>query len=211
MRIGRLHIITDTVIQHRFDHFELAELAIRGGADTIQYRRKDGTTRTLIREARRIRGITRRAGIPLIVDDRVDVAIAADADGVHLGTDDFPISTARRLLGPHRLVGGSGGSVDEATADEEEGADYLGSGPVYGSSTKLDAGAAAGAALIERVRGAVRLPIIAIGGIDAMHVTEVLRAGAYGVAVISAVCASPEPEDATRQIRQIIDTFGGRQ
>jgi len=207
VRIGRLHVLTDTVIQERFDHAELAERAVRGGADTIQYRRKTGSTREMIREARRIREITRRAGIPLIVNDRVDVAIASDADGVHLGTGDFPIGLARRLLGPHRIIGGSGGSRDEAIADAEAGADYLGSGPVHATSTKPDAGPAAGPDLIRLVASTVPLPIIAIGGITAANVLHALAAGAHGVAVIAAVCASPDPEDATREIRAAIDAF----
>ena len=100
MKIGRLHILTDTTIQSRFDHVELAERAIRGGADVIQFRQKSGTTLEMIAAAKRVRVVCRRAGVPLIVNDRIDVAIAADADGVHLGRDDFPIRLARQLLGP---------------------------------------------------------------------------------------------------------------
>jgi thiamine-phosphate pyrophosphorylase len=205
MRIGRLHVLTDAAIQSRFDHVQLAAMAVRGGADVIQYRRKDGTTRELIREARMIREITRRAGISLIVNDRVDVALAADADGVHLGTEDFPISVARRLLGPHRILGGSGGSVSEVTESASSGADYLNCGPIYATSTKPDAGSPTGPSLLRAVAARVEVPLIAIGGITHSHVAEVLRGGAHGIAVIAAVCASADPEGATRELRAIID------
>jgi thiamine-phosphate pyrophosphorylase len=205
MRIGRLHVLTDASIQSRFDHVQLAAMAVRGGADVIQYRRKDGSTRELIREALRIREITRRARIPLIINDRVDVALATDADGVHLGTEDFPIAIARRLLGPHRILGGPGGSIGEAREGAGSGADYLGCGPIYATSTKPDAGNATGPTLLRDVAKIVEIPLIAIGGITHDNAAEVLQAGAHGIAVVSFVCASSEPEEATRALRRIID------
>ena len=210
MRIGRLHILTDSAIQSRFGHVELAELAIRGGADMIQFRQKTGTTQELIAEAKRVRALCRRLGVPLIVNDRIDVAIAADADGVHLGRDDFPIRLARRILGPHRIIGGSAGSIEEAQAAYDEGADYLGCGPVHATATKPDAGPAAGVDLVSAIARAISLPVVAIGGITEADVEPLLRAGAHGIAVISAVCVSPDPEGATRALRSRIDTrIGG--
>jgi thiamine-phosphate pyrophosphorylase len=205
-----LHILTDTVIQTRFDHVELAERAIRGGADSIQYRRKSGSTAEMILEAKRVRAICKKAGVPLIVNDRIDVAIAADAEGVHLGRDDFPIRLARQLLGPHRIIGASAGSIEEARAGYEEGADYLGCGPIHTTGTKPDAGPAAGANLVRAIAGVVPIPLIAIGGITEADVDGLLDAGAHGVAVISAVCASPDPEEAARALRRRIDArIGG--
>lgn len=205
MKIGRLHILTDTTIQSRFDHVELAERAIRGGADVIQFRQKSGDTLSMIRIARRVRAVCRRAGVPMIVNDRVDVAIAADADGVHLGRDDFPIRLARQLLGPHRIIGGSSGSIEEARAGYEEGADYLGCGPIHATATKPDAGPAAGVELVRAVAAAVPVPLIAIGGVTVADVERLLAAGAHGIAVISAVCAAEDPEEATRALRSAID------
>jgi len=211
MRIGRLHILTDTSSQNRFGHAELAEQAIRGGAEAIQFRQKSGSTQEMIREAQRVRAVCRRSNIPLLINDRVDVAIAADADGVHLGRDDFPIRLARLLLGPHRIIGGSAGTIEEALAGLREGADYLGCGPVFTTKTKADAGAAAGPALIRELSRAVSIPVLGIGGIDASNAREVIEAGAYGVAVVAAVCTSPDPEEATRQIRRALDeTIGQR-
>ncbi len=210
MKIGRLHVLTDTAIQGRFDHAQLAACAVEGGADVIQLRQKSGTTRTMIETARAVRAICRRAGIPLIVNDRIDVAIAADADGVHLGDEDFPVSLARTLLGPHRIIGASAGSVEEAMAGYRSGADYLGCGPVYATASKPDAGPAAGLELIRLVRAAVPVPLIGIGGIDASNAGQVLEAGAHGIAVISAVCASSRPDEATRRLREIVEGKGPR-
>jgi thiamine-phosphate pyrophosphorylase len=204
-RVGRLHVLTDTTIQGRWSHAELAEAAIAGGADAIQYRQKTGTTREMIREALAVRDVCRRKGVPFLVNDRLDVALAVDADGLHLGRDDLAILVARRILGPHRILGGSAGSVEEARAGFREGADYLGCGPVYGTATKADAGRAAGAELIRAVRAAVDLPLLAIGGIAAAHLPALVAAGADGVAVVSAVCAAPDPQAATRALRVALD------
>lgn len=206
MNIPRLHILTDTTCQDRWSHAQLAEMAIRGGAGLIQFRQKTGTMRELIAAAAPARAACRRAGVPFLVNDRVDLAIAVDADGVHLGWDDFPIDLARRLLGPHRIIGASAGDENEARLGHDLGADYLGSGPIYATSSKPDAGAAAGPDLIGRVRAASgNLPVIAIGGITAEGLPAVLAAGAHGAAVIAAVCASPDPEGATRVLRGMLD------
>ena len=208
-RVGRLHVITDTALQSRFTHAELASLAIKGGADTVQYRQKAGGVRQLLAEAAQVEGICREAAVPLIVNDRVDVAIAADADGVHIGRDDFPIRLARQLLGPHRIIGGSAGSIEEARAGYEEGADYLGCGPIHATATKPDAGPAAGVDLVSAIARVVPLPLIAIGGVTEADVDTLLGAGAHGIAVISAVCAAADPEEATRALRRAIDAQVG--
>ncbi|GAH35651.1 unnamed protein product, partial [marine sediment metagenome] len=130
-QIGRLHVLTDTVLQSRFSHLELARMAIKGGADTIQFRQKIGATREMIKIVRQLKQLCLDSGITLIVNDRVDVAIATEADGVHLGQNDFPIALARKLLGENRIIGGSAASLEEAQKCLAEGADYIGFGPVY--------------------------------------------------------------------------------
>lgn len=200
-KIGRFHFLTDTVIQGRFSHVELARMAIKGGADTIQYRSKSGSTREMIDAAIKIKALCSDAGIPLIINDRVDVAIASGADGVHLGDDDFPIPLARKLLGPNAIIGGSAGNIDEALKCLNDGADYIGSGPVYGTKTKSDAGDAIGVETIRSISAKIPIPVIAIGGVTAGHVDELLAAGVHGVAVISAVCLSDDPERVARGIR----------
>jgi thiamine-phosphate pyrophosphorylase len=205
LRIGRLHVLTDRSIQDRFDHAQLAERAIRGGADLIQFRQKSGTTREMIAAAGAAREVCRRARIPFLVNDRVDVAIAVDADGVHLGWDDLPIPVARRLLGPHRIIGASAGSIEEAINAWKEGADYLGCGPVYATGTKPDAGAPSGPALLRSVVGAVPIPVVGIAGIGPSNLDEILGTGAHGAAVVSSVCGATDPEAAARRLREILD------
>ena len=198
--IGMLHVLTDTVLQDRYSHTDLARLAVAGGADTIQYRQKTGTTREMIETAMAIQEICTDADIPLIVNDRVDVAIAAGADGVHLGQDDFPVRKARELLGSDRIIGVSGGSVEEAQQGIAGGADYVGFGPIYATGSKADAGFPQGLAGLSEIARVLSVPVIAIGGIDADTAAEVMRAGAHGIAVISAVCCQADPEGATRRL-----------
>jgi len=204
-RIGRLHLLTDVALQSRFSHEELAQLGIAGGADTIQLREKGGSTRRMIEAAKRMAAVCREAGVPLIVNDRIDVALAADADGVHLGQSDFPIPLARELLGKDKLIGGSAATLEEARICLAEGADYVGFGPVYETGSKEDSGPVSGPAVLKQVVETIPLPIIAIGGITAENVREVMRAGAYGVAVISAVCCQIDPEGATNALREALD------
>lgn len=203
-QIGKLHVLTDIVLQSRFSHVELASLAIAGGADTIQFRQKSGPTREMIGVARKMKGLCAQAGVIFIVNDRIDVAIAAQADGVHLGQDDFPIPLARELLGEGRMVGGSAATMEEAQKCLSEGADYVGFGPVYPTTSKADAGAVSGIEVLKKVTGAMPLPIIAIGGVGAENTPEVMRAGAHGIAVISAVCCQQDPEGATRALYQAL-------
>lgn len=186
-------------------------MAIRGGADLIQFRDKVATTRAMIAAARPAREVCRRMRVPFLINDRVDVALAVDADGVHLGTDDLPIALARRLLGPHRLIGASAGSIDEAVAGWNQGADYLGCGPVFATATKSDAGPAAGTTLLAQIARAVPIPVVGIAGICSSNLEEVLLAGAHGAAVVSSVCAAPDPEQATRALRAIIDAHFRRE
>lgn len=207
-KIGKLHVLTDTILQSRFSHPELAGLAIRGGADTIQYRQKSGSTREMIRIAAQMKQVCSDQGVPLIVNDRVDVAIAAKADGVHLGQDDFPIPLARELLGQEMIIGASASNMEEVEKCLLDGADYVGFGPVYPTTSKDDAGSVKGIAGLAQVTKAVSVPIIAIGGISLDHVSEVLQAGVHGIAVISSVCCQEDPEEATKALYRILHGGG---
>jgi thiamine-phosphate pyrophosphorylase len=203
-KIGRLHVITDTVLQSRFDHVELAGLAVAGGADTIQYRQKTGSTREMIETACCMKRLCAEAGVAFIVNDRLDVALASEADGVHLGREDFPIPLARRLLGKNLVIGGSAASLEEACKCAEEGADYIGFGPVYPTGSKADAAPATGIPTLKQVLERVSVPVIAIGGINPDNTRELIAAGARGVAVISSVCCREDPAAATKALRQAI-------
>jgi thiamine-phosphate pyrophosphorylase len=210
-KIGRLHILTDTVLQKRFSHMELTEQAIAGGADAVQFRQKSGATREMIEAAGSMQDACKKADVNLFVNDRVDVAMAVQAEGVHLGQNDFPIPLARKLLGPEVIIGGSASNLEEARKCLLEGADYVGFGPVYATSSKGDAGPASGLDLLKKIVESVPLPVIAIGGITEENLPEVLKTGVHGIAVISAVCCQNDPEAATRTLRVLIDKLtGGR-
>jgi thiamine-phosphate pyrophosphorylase len=205
-KIGRFHVLTDTVLQCRLSHEELAELAIAGGADTIQFRQKQGATREMIRVAQQMQALCKGAGVAFLVNDRVDVAIASHADGVHLGQDDFPIPLARKLLGEEAIIGGSASSMEEARKCLLEGADYIGFGPVYPTTSKEDAGPVGGLDLLKQIVQAIPLPIVAIGGIGRENTPLVMKAGVHGIAVISAVCCQEDPMEAAKCLRRLLES-----
>jgi thiamine-phosphate pyrophosphorylase len=204
-KIGRFHVITDTELQSRFSHLELANLAIAGRADTIQFRQKSGSTREMIETARQMKKLCTNNGVTFIVNDRLDVAIASASDGVHLGQYDFPIPLAREILGENKIIGGSAVNLDEAKKCLEEGADYVGFGPVYPTTSKADAGPVSGIDLFNKVIESVPLPFIAIGGVNKDNVPEIIRTGAHGIAVISAVCCQQNPKRAAYELFQALE------
>lgn len=199
-----VYVITDRRIARGRPHEEIAAAAVAGGATAVQLREKELTTRELVAIAARTLALTRAAGVPLIIDDRVDIALATDADGVHLGPDDLSVADARRLLGPRKIVGASAGTEAEAAAAERDGADYLGVGSVFGTASKADAGKPIGIDTMRRIVRAVRIPIVAIGGITHANAAEAIGAGAAGVAVISAVVADPDITAATRRLVEVV-------
>ena len=202
--LWRLYVIVDrAAIGHR-EPCEVAAHAIRGGADVIQLRDKAADGPQLIRAAEQLLSLTRAAGIPLMINDRADVAQAVGATGVHIGQDDLSVREARRLLGPSRVIGKSTHSLKQALAAETEGADYLGCGPIFPTPTKPDY-ESVGLPLIRQLMGAVRIPVVCIGGIDAVSLGQVLEAGAECVAVVRAVCAAANPESATRGLKDRIE------
>jgi thiamine-phosphate pyrophosphorylase len=203
--LGRLHAITDASRQDRFSHGELAELASRGGADTVQFREKRACgPRALIAEARRIHTILSPYAVELIVNDHPAVAFAAGAAGVHLGDSDVGAREARDLLGPHRRIGKTANDLAAALVAADEPVDYLGVGPVFGTRSKVDPAPALGLRGLREIVAAVGQPVIAIGGIDAERVGDVLATGVYGVAVLSAFTDARDPASAIARIREII-------
>lgn len=200
-----LYVITDARLSRGRTHVEVVEAAIRGGATVVQYREKGATTHRMVEEARELGELCQKAGVLFIVNDRVDVALAVEADGVHLGVDDMPIPIARRLLGPDGLIGFSPETIEQARAAEAEGANYLGVGPVFGTATKPDAGHPIGLEGLRRMVAAVSIPVVGIGGINAQNAPQVIRAGAAGVAVISAVVGAEDVDAAARQLREAVE------
>lgn len=199
-----LYVITDETISGGQPHAMIARLALAGGADVIQLRDKNRSSSGLVSIGREIAALSREAGAVFIVNDRLDVAIACGADGVHLGQGDISVGTARQIAPPGFIIGVSVGSVEEAVAAEKEGADYLALSPTFSTSSKDDAGPGLGLDRLRKIRRVVSLPLVAIGGISRENVREVIAAGADGVAVISAVVASPDIAAAARELRQLV-------
>lgn len=198
--IGVLHVITDTECQSRFTHPQLAELAIKGGADTIQFRQKNGTTRELVEIAEQIQKKCAKHKVPLIVNDRADIALAIDAVGSHFGQDDMPVALGRKILSTDNIIGASARTEEKILKAISEGADYIGYGPIYQTSSKADAEKPKGLEQLSRMCEIAKCPVIAIGGITEQTAASVIRAGAHGIAVISAVCASSDPFNATKNL-----------
>ncbi len=193
-----LCVITDAGLSRGRSHLEVVRAAVRGGATLVQLREKNASTRAMVELGQELRGLTRKAGVPLIVNDRVDVALAADADGVHVGQDDMPATLARRIIGPNMILGVSATSFEEALRAEQDGADYLGVGPIFATGSKADAAPPMGLDGLSAVATRVSIPIVAIGGISLQNVDAVVEAGADGIAIISAVVGAPDVEQAAR-------------
>ena len=177
----------------------LADL-LNGGAKLLQLRAKEMTSNEFYRLAIEARELTRQAGCLLIINDRVDIAMASQADGVHLGQEDLPLETARRLMGRTRLIGISTHDLRQAQDAEGADADYIGFGPIFGTSTKETGYSARGTAMLKEIRKAVKIPIVAIGGITEDNVTQVWDAGADTAAIISDIMRTEDVADKVRRI-----------
>src|SRR5947209_14890826 len=200
-----LHVLTDREWSRGRDMLSVAAAALDGGATVIQLRDKAASTRLLIEEGLALRALTRERGALLIVNDRVDVALAVEADGAHVGQEDMPAGLARRLLGPKHILGVSAANIEEADEAVAGGADYLGVGPIFPSPGKADAGPATGEHLLTELAKRYTIPLIAIGGITAENAAEVMRAGAAGVAVITAVVYAEDITAASRLLRRAVE------
>ena len=172
---------------------EDVKAVLKSGVKVVQYREKEKSTREMVEEAAKIKGLCKNKAF-FLINDRVDVALAVNADGVHLGQDDMPYKIARLLLGHDKIIGLTAHNVEEAIQAEKLGADYIGVSPIFETKTKLDAGKAAGLMLIKDVKKKIGIPIIAIGGINLDNVASVVEAGTDGVAAISAVVTKDDVE-----------------
>jgi thiamine-phosphate pyrophosphorylase len=198
----KLHVLTDREWSRGRSMLTVAEAAIAGGATVIQLRDKTASTRLLVEDGLALRELTRKHGVLLIVNDRIDVALAVDADGAHVGQDDMPGTLARQLLGPDRILGISAGNRDEAMAATTAGADYLGVGPIFATRGKADAGVPIGTRLLSDLSARYATPLVAIGGISSANAREVITAGAAGVAVITAVVNAEDIVTAARSLSE---------
>jgi thiamine-phosphate pyrophosphorylase len=211
-RLQGLYVIThdpDAASGPGHGHLRMARAALAGGASVIQLRAKELPLAWTVQMAHEIRRLTRSYNALFIVNDRADVALCSRADGVHLGPDDLPVAEARRVLGPHCLIGASCGDPDEAQHAARAGADYIGAGAVFGTATKSDAGAAIGLSALRAIVDATTLPVAAIGGITQDNIAAVFAAGAVMACVISAVSHAGDEEAMTAATRDLVHRAGG--
>ncbi len=205
MHISGLYVIIDTEMLKGRNHVEVAGQVIKGGAKTVQLRDKLQSKREILPVAQQLQNLCTENNVLFIVNDYLDIAMAADADGIHLGQDDLPVGTARKLLPPGKIIGCSTTSAEQAVNAEAGGADYIAVGAIYPTSSKTSTTTPAkvvGLETLRQVREAVTLPVVAIGSITRDNAPEVIAAGADSVAVISAVLGAESPEEASRQIAE---------
>jgi thiamine-phosphate pyrophosphorylase len=197
-----IYLVTDPVLVGDRVLPMVVASAIRGGVRMVQYRDKNASTRAMVAMAAELAAVCRQMGACFLVNDRLDVALAVNADGVHVGQDDMPVAMARRLLGPDKLLGVSVHNKAEIRQAERDGADHVSLSPIFATSTKPDHQPPLGVAGVRTLSGLARVPVIAIGGIDEGNAAEVIRAGARGICVVSAIIAAPDPEAAARGLRR---------
>ena len=196
-----LYLVTDRGLSLGRSNLDIISAAVAGGVTMVQLREKEATTREFCEEGLKIREFLGEHNIPLIINDRLDIVLALDADGIHVGQDDMPVVVARRILGEDKIIGASVFTPAEAREAEAAGADYLGLSPIFVTSTKPGLTAQIGIDGIAPIRQAVRIPLVGIGSMKAGNAFEAVRAGLDGVAVVSAICSHRDPEAAARAIK----------
>jgi len=196
MGLRGFYFITDRKLSAKSD-VDCVRDALDGGTSVIQYREKDFSTREMIEAAKEMRNLASGRAI-LLINDRVDVALACGADGVHLGQDDMPLEDARRILGKGKMIGVTVRDVEEAVLAEAEGADYVGASPIFSTTTKKDAGIPSGPQLVADIKESIDIPVAAIGGINEKNVDSVLEAGADMVCAISATVGKKDIKKAVQ-------------
>lgn len=199
-----LYLVTDRGLSRGKTTLDIVTAAVSGGVTCVQLREKAASTREFIEEALTIRDYLRSVNIPLIINDRLDVALAVGAEGVHLGRTDLPPAMARAVAGNKLIIGISVESIEDALAAEKNGADYLGVSPVFTTPTKTDTAPALGKCGLKAIRQAVRLPLVAIGGLNSGNAADIIRCGADGVAVVSAIVSAADPAQAARRLKSVI-------
>ena len=195
-----LYLVTDRALCGGRALEDVVKQAIQGGVAWVQLREKDLSTRAFVEEAARIKAVLAAAKVPLIINDRLDVALAVGADGVHLGQDDLPCEVARRLLGPAAIIGLSVETWADVEAAERQPVDYLGVSPIFATPTKTDTKGAWGLDGLARIKAFSRHPLVAIGGLNRGNIADVIRSGAEGIAVVSAICSAEDPMQAAADL-----------
>lgn len=200
-----LYLVTDRLLSHGRDLEWIVAEAVEGGVTMVQLREKDCPTGEFLSLAVCLKKLLSRAGIPLIINDRVDIALASGADGVHIGRSDMPYGAARTLLGPDRIIGLSVENLDDVAAANALGVDYIGVSPVFPTSTKTDTAAPFGLDALQKACVLSVHPVVAIGGVNETNAAAVRDAGVDGIAVVSAIVSAPSPREASCRLRKIMD------
>lgn len=198
-----LYLITDRSILKGKDIFTAVEEALEGGVTLLQLREKDISSLDFYNLAIKLKELAKAYNVPLIINDRLDIALAVDADGLHIGQEDLPLKIARKLLGPSKILGYSVANVEEAIYGEQNGADYLGVGPVYPTGSKDDAGMPIGLENLKKIKESVAIPMVGIGGIGLANIAEVKTTGIEGVSLISAILGSANIKEVTGNLINI--------
>jgi thiamine-phosphate diphosphorylase len=198
-----LYLVTDSVLARKSIP-EVVKKAVIGGVTCVQIREKSADTRDFIDIAIAVKNILAEYDVPLIINDRIDIALAVNADGVHLGQNDMPLYMARKICGPDMIIGISSESQDDAVEAEMKGADYIAVSPVFSTPTKTDTVLPLGLSGITNIKKSVKIPVIGIGGINLSNAAAVIKSGADGIAVVSAIMAADDPGKAARELRAAI-------
>ncbi len=197
-----LYLVTDREILKGRDLLQAVEEALAGGVTLVQLREKDASSREFFELAVSIKNLTAGYGVPLIINDRLDIALAVQADGLHIGQEDLPLPVVRKLMGPDKIIGYSVSNVEEARYGEKHGADYLGAGPVFTTATKKVSTPTLGPTGLKRIKETVSIPVVGIGGINIENLKEVRRTGVDGVSIVSGILGSDRPGHTALSIRR---------
>ena len=197
-----VYLVTDSRNTTEEEFLNIIEDAIKGGTTIVQLREKTASTKDFYQLALKVKEITSKYDVPLLINDRIDIALAVDSEGVHIGQDDMPARIARKIIGDDKILGVSAATVEDAIRAEEDGADYIGSGAVFPTSTKDDADSVSKEELKEIV-DSIDIPVVAIGGITLENASQIKDTGIAGFSVVSAIMAAEDPKDASKKLKEI--------
>ena len=200
-----LYLVTDRGLSRGRSTLDIVQAAVAGGVTCVQLREKECSTLEFIEQALAIKNFLKTRGVPLIINDRLDVALAVEADGVHLGQSDMPLEMAQKIAGHSMIFGISAESLQDAIAAEKGGADYLGVSPIFATPTKTDTAPPLGLEGLRKIRKRIKIPLVGIGGLNITNSAEVIRNGGDGVAVVSAIVAADDPETSAKNLKRMID------
>ena len=200
-----LYLVTDRELVRNRSLEWLVEQAVKGGVTIVQLREKDLTTKDFVTEAYNIKQIVDRYQVPLVINDRLDVALAVNADGLHIGQSDMPYEKARQILGENAIIGLSVENFEQAEAANKYDLDYIAASPVFTTPTKSELTGELGIEGVQKISSLSRHPVIGIGSLKAHNAASVIQAGAQGVAVVSGICSAEDPEEAARELRREVD------